>query len=411
MKKLIVSFLILAVSILSAYHILTLWRGFHLYTAHPFREGLLHAIRFIPSNPNLYYKLALSYQWNLERPDLKESSSYLEKAIERNPLEQSYWLSLAKVLNRMGDLKPPGRPWRRQPSSFRQATREDGQRQTCSCSRGLWKRRCPISPYILAHFPEQSGLVYDVLLKAVQDQDVILGKVVPDDLIPLNHYLNYLYEIGDKEAATKAWTKKASLGYQSDRNEVLRHIDFLISRNALTEASRIWKDRLTLEGLPLPPGNNLITNGGFEKEKVLGGGFDWKMAPVAGATLSFDPFSALEGKRSLKISFNGKENIDFQHLYQIVPWKPDTDYLLKVYMRTKEVTTKSGIKIEVIGIGPALQASSEPFIGDNSWKELTLAFHTPAQSQGGILRVRREKTDKFDRFLSPAPSGSTTSSS
>ena len=105
MKKLIVSFLILAVSVLSTYHILTLWRGFHLYTAHPSREGLLRAIRFIPSHPNLFYRLGLSYQWNMEGPDLRESSHYLERAIERNPLEQSYWLSLAKVLNKGGGFK------------------------------------------------------------------------------------------------------------------------------------------------------------------------------------------------------------------------------------------------------------------------------------------------------------------
>ena len=265
---------------------------------------------------------------------------------------------------------------------------------------GALDKALPHFSYILVHFPEKSGLVYDVLLKAVQDQDFILMRVVPDDLIPFNHYLNYLYEIGDRDTAIKAWAKKASLGYESDRNEALRHIDFLISRNALSNAFQVWKDRLKLEGLPAPPGNNLITNGGFEKEKILGGGFDWKMAPVPGASISFDAFSALEGKRSLRITFNGKENIDFHHLSQVVSWKPDTDYLLKAHVRTKEVTTKSGIKIEVIGIGPGLHALSESLTGDNSWKELTVDFHTPAQSQGGIIRVRREKTDKFDRFLS-----------
>jgi hypothetical protein len=149
-----------------------------------------------------------------------------------------------------------------------------------------------------------------------------------------------------------------------------------------------------------------MTNGGFEQEKILGSGFDWKMLPVSGATVSFDPSVAFEGKRSLKISFNGKENIDFHHLFQYVSWRPNTDYLLRVRMRTKEVTTTSGVKIEVIGIGgaentgPPLQASSESLTGDNGWKELTVAFRTPDRSQGGMVRVRREKTEKFDRLLS-----------
>ncbi len=156
------------------------------------------------------------------------------------------------------------------------------------------------------------------------------------------------------------------------------------------------------EGIPVPE-DNLITNGSFEKDNVLGGGFDWRIAPVPGASVSFDASVAFEGKRSLKVAFNGKENIDFQHIYQYVSWKPDRDYLLRVHMKTREVTTKSGIRVEVIGIGEtgqAWQASSESLTGDNGWKELRIAFHAPARSQGGIVRVRRDKTDKFDRLLS-----------
>jgi hypothetical protein len=80
--------------------------------------------------------------------------------------------------------------------------------------------------------------------------------------------------------------------------------------------------------------------------------------------------------------------------------KPDTEYLLKAHMKTEAVTTRSGLKIEISGIGQGFYAASESLIGDNGWKELVVAFRTPAQSQGGLVRVRREKTDKFDRFIS-----------
>jgi hypothetical protein len=74
--------------------------------------------------------------------------------------------------------------------------------------------------------------------------------------------------------------------------------------------------------------------------------------------------------------------------------------MLKANMKTKEVTTKSGLKIEISGVGPAFYKASEPLIGDNDWRELLVAFRTPAQSQGGLVRIRREKTEKFDRFIS-----------
>ncbi len=69
-------------------------------------------------------------------------------------------------------------------------------------------------------------------------------------------------------------------------------------------------------------------------------------------------------------------------------------------MKTKGVTTKSGVKIEISGIGEAFYGASESLTGDNEWKELTVTFRTAARSQGGQVRVRREKTDKFDRLIS-----------
>jgi hypothetical protein len=206
--------------------------------------------------------------------------------------------------------------------------------------------------------------------------------------------------VGDKELVQKAWQKRNSFAYKPDRMETLRHIEFLISRGELNEAFQIWKARLREEGLSPPTEGDLITNGGFEKEKILGGGFDWKIEKVPGAEIIFDSSTAMEGKNSLKIVFNGKENVNFHHVHQFVSWKPDTEYLLKVNMRTQAVTTKSGLKIEISGIGPAFYKASEALVGDNEWKEVTVAFRTPPQSQGGLVRIRRERTDKFDRYIS-----------
>jgi hypothetical protein len=216
----------------------------------------------------------------------------------------------------------------------------------------------------------------------------------------MNQYLVYLYEIGDKESAKKAWGKRASYGIKNGRNETLRQIEFLITHGDLNEAFQVWRSRLQEEGLFTPSDGNLITNGGFETKEILGGGFDWKMINVPGAEVFFDHSVAFEGKSSLKIVFNGKENVDFRHVYQYVSLKPNSEYILKAYMKTNAVTTKSGLKLEISGVGPAFSGASESLIGENGWRELMVAFRTPPQSQGGVVRVRREKTDKFDRFIS-----------
>jgi hypothetical protein len=239
-----------------------------------------------------------------------------------------------------------------------------------------------------------------VLSKVVDDPDFIFEKLVREESGLLTQYLSYLYEMGDTEPARKVWKKRISMGYKTERNETLRHIEFLISQGEINEAYEIWKARLREEGLLVSEDRNLITNGSFEKGKVLGGGFDWKISPVPGANVSFDQSVAFDGKSSMKITFDGKQNVDFYHLSQLVPLIPNTDYLLKAYVKTRAVTTKSGIKIEVYGMGPAFYGASESLIGDNDWKELSVAFRTPAQSHAGVVRMRREKTNKFDRLIS-----------
>jgi len=265
---------------------------------------------------------------------------------------------------------------------------------------GLLEEALPEFSYILSHYPNESDIVYEVWRKAVDDPDFVLERLIPDDPSSLKRYLVHLYEAGDKESAKKAWARLASLGYDLDRHQTIRHIDFLIASGELTEADQVWKARLREEGLPVPSDGNLVTNGGFEKEEVLGGGFDWRIRTVSGAEISFDPTVAFEGRCSLKVTFNGKENVNFHHVHQIVALKPNTDYLFTAHVRTAAVTTKSGVKIEVLGLGPAFHEASEPLSGDNGWTDLVVPFRAPPQSQGGMIRVRRQKTDKFDRFIS-----------
>jgi len=69
-------------------------------------------------------------------------------------------------------------------------------------------------------------------------------------------------------------------------------------------------------------------------------------------------------------------------------------------MKTDGVTTKSGVSIEIVGLARAFRGISKSLIADNDWTVLSVSFATPAHSQGGMIRVRRHRTDKLDRFIS-----------
>jgi hypothetical protein len=400
MKRIFFPALAVVVSLAAGYYIIGIWRGVSLYQINLSEENLLRAAQLTPSNPDPFYKLGVFYLWDMRNVDLKKSLHYLTKAIERNPLEQEYWLHLERILQRMGEDTDSERALENAILVFPTGYQGRWVSGNLLLQQGTLEKALPHFSYILAHYPNQSSMVYDVLEKAVKDPDFVLERIVPKDPTSFKQYLSYLYESGDKESAQKAWQKRDLFAFKPDPNETLRHIEFLISYGDLKEAFQIWKARLQQEGLVPSSDGNLITNSGFEKDTILGGGFDWKIEKVAGAEVSFDPSIAFEGKRSLKIIFNGKENIDFHHVYQFLPLEPDTEYVLKAHVKTQALTTKSGVKIEISGIGSTFHVLSESLTGENEWKELVVTFRTAAQSQGGMVRVRRERTDKFDRFIS-----------
>jgi tetratricopeptide (TPR) repeat protein len=400
MKRLFISLGVLLLCFVLGYHIVTLWRGFYFYATRPSKEALLQALRLSPSNPDPYYRLGLFYLWDLQGRDPAKSLEYLGQAIRRNPLEQEYWLNWAKALQRTGETEAFEKALDKAILTF-----PTGYRGRWTAGNLLLQQQA-LEPalahfsYILAHYPNQSSQVYDVWHQVTQDSDFLLSRLVPKDPAAFQRYLAYLYEGGDPEAVQKAWAMKASLHLPSDRKEALRYIEFLISKRELNAAFDAWKARLREEGLPLAKDGNLVTNGGFEEGEILGGGFDWRIRAVNGEETSFDRSVSLGGNQSLRIRFDGKENVDFQHVDQSVAWRPDTDYTLTVHLRTKGITTKSGVKIEVLGIGANFYKGTESYTGDHDWEEIPLSFRTPSRSQGGLIRIRREKTDKFDRFIS-----------
>lgn len=398
MRRLLGSILIVIFSLFVGYQILSIWRSLSSQT-NPSRENLARAIEVYPSNPDPYYRMALFYQWDLRNIDLKESVRFFKKAIERNPIEQQYWINLAKVFQRLGEKNHSEKALENAILIFPAGYQGRWVSANLLLQQGFLEKAFTHFTYILEHYPNQAGVVYDLLFKVVTPTDFILEKIVPQSPSSIQRYLHYLYEIGDKETAKKAWVKRLSLG-KTDRSETLRYIEFFIKHGDFGEAYQAWKERLREERYVSSPDGNLMVNGGFEKKEILGGGFDWRIENVSGAEISFDSSMGFQRKGSLKIIFDGKQNVDFHHVYQYVAWRPGIDYILKGRVKTRGVTTKSGIKIEILGVGAALYGVSESLTGDNDWKDLNISFRTPANSQGGIVRLRREKTDKFDRFIS-----------
>ncbi|MBP1717975.1 MAG: exported protein of unknown function [Deltaproteobacteria bacterium] len=385
--------------IFAGLQIISLWQDSYPLGIDSIPEDFLKALRPHSINPDPFYRLGLFHQWDIRSMNLDQSVHFLSEAIQRNPLNQEYWLGLAAAFHRQGEPKKAGKALEKALAVAPQSYRGHWAAANILLQIGEQGKALGHYSYILAHFPEKSSLVFDVLERVYEDPEPLLEKVIPRTSAAFSRYLSYLYETGNIDRVKRVWGKGSSFGFQPDRAETIRYVDSLISRGDFAEAYRAYVSRLLAEGRTVPQDNNLLIDGGFEEGTGLAGGFDWRISAPPGTAVSFSPDTVWEGKRSLKISFNGKENVDFHHVFQFVAWKPNRSYMLQAKVRTRGLTTQSGVHLEVSGVGKPPYASSEVLTGDHDWKELKVSFRTPEQSQGGVVRVRRAKTDKLDRFI------------
>ena len=133
-------------------------------------------------------------------------------------------------------------------------------------------------------------------------------------------------------------------------------------------------------------------NGGFERERLRGWGFDWQVRQAWGVEVSLDRFAAASGRQSLRLSFNSFPTLDFYGVYQRVAVEPGSAYHLRTMAKALDFTTQSGLKLQVVTHdGEQVLGETAAIAGTTAdWVPLEAHVQVPADITLVVLRVRRE---------------------
>jgi hypothetical protein len=105
------------------------------------------------------------------------------------------------------------------------------------------------------------------------------------------------------------------------------------------------------------------------------------------------------GKYSLRIEFDGKENLSYHGVSQITFLKPGS-YRFRAYLKTEGITTDQGIGLRISQDTPSvhLDVRTEQAKGSTDWRALEKSFDL---RQAGLIRIEvfRESSEKFDNKL------------
>jgi tetratricopeptide (TPR) repeat protein len=209
-----------------------------------------------------------------------------------------------------------------------------------------------------------------------------------NNLIP---YLDWLMVWGRVDDTDIAWEKIVESKI-SDKDIHMKYIDYLVNNKRIHTATNIWRSFGGTEG---------ITNPGFEKE-ISNRGFDWRYTPGRKNQWTIRRIRSVivAGEFSLKITFEGKENISFAHLHQIVPVDQLTPYRLAYNWRSRDISTDQGPFIEIYGYDcKGLYKSGPLMLGNNDWQEQAIEFAVPEDCHAIVVRLRRRPSHRFDNKI------------
>lgn len=357
----------------------------YIYAGDPPPRGLKDALALEGKNSEFYFLLAQFYDNYDTSESTNEVYTYYQKALELNPVNYSYWFYLADSL-------------------FMDGKKEDALfalNQATELAPGVvslrWMSAILASKLgnedvlvdnlkpVVAHDPERREKAFTILWQSLRNGDRILN-IVPDRVLP--EYLKFLIETSRLSEATAAWDKLSSEQKVSEKT-FFRYVDFLIRQNDILRAKKIWASQLgDWSG---------VWNGDFEKS-IYNRGFDWRIKNIEGVRISRtdSPYN----NRSLKIEMDGKHNIDFKHLTQIVPVQENTKYKLTALMKSKDLSTSNGFFWEAYCYNnKGLKAESEQVLGTVDLRPVTMSFTTPRNCRSIVIRLKREKSDKINRNI------------
>ena len=234
----------------------------------------------------------------------------------------------------------------------------------------------------------------------------VLDKVLSPNIPAYFAYLNFETQHGNFSAAQETWNRLLTLNSPFESKEAFPFLDTLIRAHELDRASQAWSSLVSRfpDRIPSPASpNNLITNGNLQAD-ILDGAFDWRVFPVTGVAVNQDSAGPSADSRSLRIQFDGSQNLYYGSVLQFVPVQPHTKYTFSAFTRSQAITTEAGVGVQISdGYDPnKILGSTDPLIGTTPWSEQSFSFETPPDTRLLIVRIVRAPSQKLDNKIAGA---------
>jgi tetratricopeptide (TPR) repeat protein len=365
-------------------------------------DALARAARLEPANAQMWYLSGRYWQYNFEQPNVALAVSYYQRALALEPQSANTWMDLADAREELGDMAQAREAFERAQKAY-PISADVAWRY----ANFLFRQKDIREAFVQVHRalqanPSLADAAFSFCWHANPDINEILDEALPRSAPVYLEAIRFLSSEHASGSALEVWKRLDALHSKIELKPVFPLLDELVAENLASEARTVWERAVQMAGVsqPAPPDGSLVWDGGFEGD-FIEGGFGWRWSPHPGAQYAFDSEVKRSGERSLRITFDGRQNLNFGDLSQYVPVEPGTTYQFSAYVKTDDITTNRGISFAVFDPrDPGGTGRLTPELtGTHPWTHLELSFPAGPETHFIMLLLRRVPSEKVDNKL------------
>jgi hypothetical protein len=373
--------------------------GWYFETNMP--QDIETAAKWDPRNPQFPDALANVMRFYSESPNPAPIVRLCEEAVRLSPNDAHYWADLGSAYDWAGRPNDALHAFERARDLFPNSPDINWGLANFYVRVGRLEESLPLLQKILIGGGIDQNQVFLLATRITSDPNVVIKEVLPARPPFLENYFNFLVSSNHLDQAKIAWMQLLESREPFDLGRALWYVNALIQPD-IDAASEVWSQlraRFPSAMNPRFSEHNLVTDGDFTLP-ILNGGFDWRVFPIEGATVSVAPANQ-DAAGSLQIEFDGAGNIEYAHVIQFIRVEPKTRYQFSGEIRTRGISTDSGPRFQIFDPHDMVHffVASENRIGTSDWWTEKLSLRTGPTTRVLMLRVARPASSKFDNKI------------
>lgn len=369
---------------------LPLWAQFRAarLSAEGTRSSLEAAVALQPRNAELHNRLGRVLLYSpLGEPS--RTLSELQRAVELDARNGSYWMDLALAREISGDLEGAAAAIRRARAAEPRTPALLWHEANFDIRRGHLDHALGLLRELMQNAPEYTGRALP-LFSRVTEPATLLREVVPATRPAMDAAIEFIRRENHLSAAGVAWDRLLKME-DPPTGQVRQFLDWLIARGETDLAVRVWQEAAERAWIPIEPeaARQPLYNGDL-RQPLEDFGFDWRVLPHPQASVWMEGRGPEPGLNSLCVQFNPEAREHYAGIVHYVPVQANFHYSLRAAMRSDRLTARAGAFLHISDPQrQGIAARTDAITGTGGWRNVLAAIETGPDTRMLAIRLTR----------------------